>query len=85
MKSREEKKAFKKFIIIMVISCLAGGVFGFFSDFVEGKPADVIAQGIYGAVKIGLPYAIPVILVIEWIVFGSQLYCGSYSDGKSQG
>lgn len=30
MKSREDKKAFKKFIIIMVISCLAGGVFGFF-------------------------------------------------------
>lgn len=66
MKSREDKKAFKKFIIIIVISFLAGGVFGFFSDFVEGKPADVIAQGIYGAVKIGL---LPVTMVsIIWLV-----------------
>ena len=88
MKSREDKKAFKKFIIIMVISCLAGGVFGFFSNFVEGKPADVIAQGIYGAVKIGLPYEIPVILVIEWIVFGilytkcKRAYCSAVEEDE---
>ena len=72
----------------MVISCLAGGVFGFFSNFVEGKPADVIAQGIYGAVKIGLPYAIPVILVIEWIVFGilytkcKRAYCSAVEEDE---
>ena len=80
MKSREDKKAFKKFIIIMVISCLAGGVFGFFSDFVEGKPADVIAQGIYGAVKIGL-LSVTMVSII-WLVLTTSYIVAAIRMGK---
>lgn len=80
MKSREDKKAFKKFIIIMVISCLAGGVFGFFSDFVEGKPADVIAQGIYGAVKIGL-LSVTMVSII-WLVLTTSYMVAAIRMGK---
>lgn len=69
MKRKEDKKAFKKFLVIMLIAFFVGGIVGFCSGMVEGEPADVIANGLYWFLRTGLPYFIPALLVIQWVVY----------------
>lgn len=70
MKRVEDKQAIKKFIVTILISFLAGGVVGFCSAMAEGEGvADAIAGGLYRFLKSGLPYFIPVLLVVQWVVY----------------
>lgn len=69
MKRSEDKKAIKTFIIVLIISFFVGGIIGFCSGMVEGEPADVIASGLYWLLRSGLPYFMPAVLLIQWVIY----------------
>lgn len=82
MKRSEDKKAIKKFLVIILISFFVGGILGFCSGMMEGEPADVVAGGLYWFLKTGLPYFMPLLLVFQWVAYivlyrkSKKLYAG---------
>jgi len=66
---KEDKRALKKYIVIMIIAFIVGLASGLVSAFAKENLAVVVQNVTTSAITIALPYTLPVTLLVLWIVY----------------
>lgn len=64
---KEDKGAFKKFIVILIIATLGGGILGFFSNYIEGNLADALANFLQTVLVSFSPYANICLIIVVFL------------------
>ena len=65
---KEDKKAFKKFIIVLIISAIVGGVMGFMSVYLRDTLGSIISTSLINIFEVITPFASLVLSILIIIV-----------------